>query len=66
MANSGIFDSYAKHWLFDCVYSLIEKDYIEIARKSHSFKEEDIESRAKENLALLGGISGHEYNISAT
>ena len=33
-----------------------EKDYIEIARKSHSFKEEDIESRAKENLALLGGI----------
>lgn len=34
--------------------------------KSHSFKEEDIESRAKENLALLGGISGHEYNISAT
>ena len=28
MANSGIFDSYAKHWLFDCVYSLIEKDYI--------------------------------------
>lgn len=43
-----------------------EKDYIEIARKSHSFKEEDIESRAKENLALLGGISGHEYNISAT
>ena len=43
-----------------------EKDYIEIARKSHSFKEEDIESRAKENLALLGGISGHEHNISAT
>ncbi|MBQ5446400.1 MAG: IS21 family transposase [Lachnospiraceae bacterium] len=43
-----------------------EKDYIEIARKSHSFKEEDIESRAKENLALLGGISSHEYNISAT
>ena len=43
-----------------------EKDYMEIARKSHSFKEEDIESRAKENLALLGGISSHEYNISAT
>lgn len=43
-----------------------EKDYIEIARKSHSFKEEDIETRAKENLALLGGISGHEHNISAT
>lgn len=43
-----------------------EKDYIEIARKSHSFKEEDIETRAKENLALLGEISGHEHNISAT
>ena len=43
-----------------------EKDYIEIVRKSHSFKEEDIETRAKENLALLVGISGHEHNISAT
>ena len=43
-----------------------EKDYIEISRKSHSFKEEDIELRAKENLALLGGISSHEHNISAT
>ena len=37
-----------------------KKDYIEIARKSHSFKEEDIEARAKENLALLGGFLGHE------
>lgn len=43
-----------------------EKDYIEISRKSHSFKEEDIELRAKENLALLGGISSHEHNISTT
>ena len=33
-----------------------EKDYIEIATKSHIFKEEDIEIRAKENLALLGGF----------
>ena len=37
-----------------------EKDYIEIARFSHVFKEESIEQRAKENLRLLGGIHGHE------
>lgn len=43
-----------------------EKDYIEIARLSHSFKEENIAERAKENLALLGGIRGHEQYISTT
>lgn len=37
-----------------------EKDYVEIARKSHSFREEDIQKRAKENLALLGGFLGRE------
>ena len=37
-----------------------EKDYIEIARKTHCFKEEHIEIRAKENLTLLGGIKSHE------
>ena len=54
------------HKITDQKLNYHEKDYIEIARKSHSFKEEDIEKRAKENLALLGGISSHEYNISAT
>lgn len=43
-----------------------QTDYIEIAQKSHSFKGEDKETRAKENLALLGGIPGHEQHISTT
>lgn len=34
--------------------------YISIARKSHSFKEENITQRAKENLALIGGLYSHE------
>lgn len=34
--------------------------YIAIARKSNAFKEENIVKRAKENLALLGGLYGHE------
>lgn len=37
-----------------------KKDYVEIARKTHCFKEENIEMRAKENLALLGGLTSHE------
>jgi len=37
-----------------------ERDYIEIAKKSHAFKYEDIETRAKENLALLGGVTYNE------
>ncbi len=40
-----------------------EKDYIEIAQQSHVFKKENIESRAKENLALLGGFTGHEQHL---
>lgn len=54
------------HKISDQKLNYHEKDYIEIARKSHSFKEENIEARAKENLALLGGISGHEQHISTT
>lgn len=48
------------HKITDQKLNYHEKDYIEIAQKSHSFKEEDIEARAKENLALLGGIPSHE------
>lgn len=40
-----------------------EKDYIEIAQQSYVFKDEDIESIAKENLSLLGEITGHEQHI---
>lgn len=54
------------HKITDQKLNYHKKDYIEIAQKSHSFKEEDIESRAKENLALLGGIAGHEQHISTT
>ena len=36
-----------------------EGHYIAIARKSHVFKDEDIEERAKENLALIGEIYGN-------
>lgn len=54
------------HKITDQKLNYHEKDYIEIARKSHSFKEENIEARAKENLALLGGVSGHEQHISTT
>ena len=48
------------------VLSAERDDYNENCVFDVSFKEEDIETRAKENLALLGGISGHEHNISAT
>ena len=30
--------------------------YMEIARRSHAFSDEDIEARAKENLRILGGL----------
>lgn len=36
------------------------EDYIEIARKSHSFREENIIARAKENLEFIGGLYSHE------
>ena len=54
------------HKITDQKLNYHEKDYIEIARKSHAFKATDIKARAKENLALLGGISGHEQHISST
>ena len=43
------------HEISDNKLNYHKEDYIEIATKSHSFKEEDIEARAKENLELLGG-----------
>ena len=54
------------HKISDKKLNYHEKDYIEIARLSHSFKEENIVERAKENLALLGGITGHEQYTSTT
>ncbi len=36
------------------------RDYISIARISNSFKEENIKDRAKENLALIGGLYSNE------
>lgn len=37
-----------------------EEHYIKIAKLSHSFKEEHIAIRAKENLKLIGGLYSHE------
>lgn len=37
-----------------------EKHYIAIAQQSHSFPKEDIESRAKENLAVIGEVYRYE------
>ena len=37
-----------------------EEHYIKIAKLSHSFKEENIALRAKENLELIGGLYSHE------
>lgn len=37
-----------------------ERHYIAIAQLSHSFKEEDIESRAKENLSAIGDVYHYE------
>lgn len=54
------------HKITDQKLNYHEKDYIEIAQKSHVFKEDDIKARAKENLILLGGISRHEQYISTT
>jgi transposase len=48
------------HQLSNRKLNYIEKHYIEIAQKSHCFKEENIETRAKENLILLGGLRSHE------
>jgi hypothetical protein len=41
-------------------------DYVEIARRSHAFKDEHIEERAKENLALLGGVYSNEQHKPTT
>ena len=38
----------------------LEEHYVEIARKSHVFKEEKISDRVKENLETIGGIYGYE------
>ena len=37
-----------------------EKHYIAIAQCSHSFKKEDIETRVKENLSVIGEVYGYE------
>ncbi|CDE42095.1 integrase catalytic subunit [Clostridium sp. CAG:411] len=37
-----------------------EKHYIAIARQSGAFKKEDIESRAKENLSVIGDVYRYE------
>ena len=37
-----------------------EKHYIAIAQQSHSFPKEDIESRAKENLSVIGDVYHYE------
>ena len=37
-----------------------EKHYIAIAQQTHSFPKEDIESRAKENLAVIGDVYHYE------
>ena len=37
-----------------------EKHYIAIAQQSHSFKKEDIEIRAKENLSVIGDVYHYE------
>ena len=37
-----------------------EKHYIAIAQQSHSFPKEDIESRAKENLSVIGDMYRYE------
>lgn len=37
-----------------------EKHYIAIAQQSHSFQKEDIESRAKENLSVIGDVYRYE------
>lgn len=37
-----------------------EEHYIAIAQQSHSFKKEDIESRAKENLSAIGDVYRYE------
>lgn len=37
-----------------------EKHYIAIAQQSHSFKEEDIENRAKQNLSAIGDVYHYE------
>lgn len=37
-----------------------EKHYIAIAQRSHSFKKEDIETRAKENLSVIGDVYHYE------
>lgn len=42
-----------------------ERHYIAIAQQSHSFKKEEIESRAKENLSIIGGIYHYEQHIPA-
>ena len=54
------------HKISDRKLNYHEKDYVEIARKSHAFTEDDIEAIAKENLALLGGITDHEQHASTT
>ena len=48
------------HKISDRKLNYHEDHYIKIARLSHSFKEENIAIRAKENLELIGGLYSHE------
>ena len=43
-----------------------EKHYVAIAQQAHSFKKEDIESRAKENLSVIGDVYHYEQHLSTT
>ena len=48
------------HQLSKNKLNYLEEHYVEIARKSHAFKEENISDRAKENLETIGRIYGYE------
>ena len=50
------------HLITDNKFNYHTKDYINIAKQTHSFKNENIEKIAKENLELLKGITGHVSN----
>ncbi len=54
------------HKISDRKLNYHESDYIAIAKVSKAFKDENINIRAKENLALLGGVTAHENNNTST
>nr|CDL66371.1 unnamed protein product [uncultured bacterium] len=48
------------HKLSNQKFNYHKEHYVQIANKTHCFKEENIETQAKTNLALLKGIKRHE------